>query len=171
MLDLKSLETPNRSASPHGRMPKGKAAEIAIQTDENDYADIPIALERKVESLMRRRLSSLLGIKQYVGGDSYGASANVTQARVYSHEQQQAHELQLAKQTSFQFRYGESHVSNMRHTRRQSAFLPVLGNKRSKSKAKAPTPQKEQISHTLDTLLQDEHIVNIIEINNLVVDD
>ena len=30
MLDLKSLETPNRSASPQGKAPKGKPAEIAI---------------------------------------------------------------------------------------------------------------------------------------------
>ena len=49
---------------------------MAIQTDEADYADVPLALEHKVEALMRRRLSSLLGIKQYASADHYAHSSN-----------------------------------------------------------------------------------------------
>jgi len=118
---------------------------------------------------MRRRLSTLLGIKQYSSADKYVASQNVTQPRFYSVEQEESHKLKLAKQMESQYSYKHrdaAKVDNVNHSRRMSAFMPVLGDKRRKSRSNEG--RVEPLSHRKDPLNTEEHIVNMIEINNLV---
>ena len=108
---------------------------MAIQTDDGDYADIPLALEHKVETLMKRRLSSLLGIKQYSSGDHYAHSSNTAQPRLPAGGEDQ-HRLLLEQQTSsnyIQWNKAPAIAGNVPNVRRMSVFMPVLAGKRRSS--------------------------------------
>ena len=105
---------------------------MAIQTEDADYADVPLALEHKVEALMRRRLSSLLGIKQYVSADHYAASSNTTQPRLAAGGEDQ-HRLLLEQQNSSSYvswNKAPALVGNVPNVRRMSIFMPVLAGKK-----------------------------------------
>ena len=121
-----------RSASPSN---KNKGKEIAIRTDTGEYQDIPMALEQKVETLMKARLSSLLGVKMYFSSDHYSHSLNTAQPNIAPGNEAQ-HRLSVEQQRSsseIHWNKAPAVITNVSHVNRMSVFMPVLGAKRRKS--------------------------------------